>query len=156
MAVSLHHSSTSPELGHNRHSINIHEISQYSLTNRSMSCWISCNVCCKHNGRLCMINWQLTMEFLSTERDGAFWVLSRLLWLLLELRVSRFRNNAGGIGECLTPCWSAPPFPLCSLLCALAFAAAASDLAVKIVFPLSWPTGFSVWLTSFSFSEQNI
>lgn len=86
-----------------------------------MSCWISCNVCCKHNGRLCMINWQLTMEFLSTERDGAFWVLSRLLWLLLELRVSRFRNNAGGIGECLTPCWSAPPFPLCSLLCALAF-----------------------------------
>lgn len=61
---------TSPELGHNRHSINIHEISQSSLTNRSMPCWISCNVCCKHNGRLCMINWQLTMEFLSAERKS--------------------------------------------------------------------------------------
>lgn len=82
---------------------------------------VSCNVCCKHKGRLCMANWQLTMEFLSAERDGAFRRFSRLLRLLLELRASRFRSHAGGIGECLTPCWSAPPFPLCSLLCALAF-----------------------------------
>lgn len=151
-AVSGPHLWSSLALGHHGHSVNTREVNTYPWTHLSMLCWRYCKVCCEHKE---------AFAWWADKGQGHSCLWSGMgpcrpsSWFVLDFKVSRCRNHAGEgcFSECLLLC---PPdsCPVPSW-CPVLIAAAGSHLTVKIVFPFCRPTGFSVWFTSFLFSEQN-